>query len=70
MKILYVLHLCNLSGVNLCGMLKPSDAFLYFLRPKWEGGQYDGDDNSRLDTLRLAMELGADYVDVELQVSL
>lgn len=43
--------------------------FLYFLRPKWEGGQYDGDDKSRLDTLQLAMELGADYVDVELQVS-
>ncbi|XP_059632659.1 bifunctional 3-dehydroquinate dehydratase/shikimate dehydrogenase, chloroplastic isoform X2 [Cornus florida] len=37
-------------------------------RPKWEGGQYDGDENRRLNALRLAMELGADYVDVELQV--
>ncbi|KAF7852160.1 hypothetical protein BT93_L0549 [Corymbia citriodora subsp. variegata] len=33
---------------------------LFTYRPKWEGGQYDGDDNSRLDSLRLAMELGAD----------
>lgn len=37
-------------------------------RPKWEGGQYEGDENERLDVLRLAMELGADYIDVELQV--
>lgn len=29
---------------------------------------YDGDENKRLDALRLAMELGADYVDVQLQV--
>lgn len=39
-----------------------------FLRPKWEGGMYDGEDNKRLDALRLAIELGADYIDVELQV--
>uniref|UniRef100_A0A7N1A3W7 Shikimate dehydrogenase n=1 Tax=Kalanchoe fedtschenkoi TaxID=63787 RepID=A0A7N1A3W7_KALFE len=38
-------------------------------RPKWEGGQYDGDETTRLETLRLAMDLGADYVDVELQVA-
>ncbi|XP_031373667.1 bifunctional 3-dehydroquinate dehydratase/shikimate dehydrogenase, chloroplastic-like isoform X2 [Punica granatum] len=38
-------------------------------RPKWEGGQYEGDENKRLDVLRLAVELGADYVDVELQVA-
>lgn len=37
-------------------------------RPTWEGGQYEGDDKIRLDVLRLAMELGADYIDVELQV--
>ncbi|KAL6970330.1 hypothetical protein U1Q18_030028 [Sarracenia purpurea var. burkii] len=40
---------------------------LFTYRPKWEGGLYDGDENSRLDALRLAMELGADYIDVELQ---
>jgi len=37
-------------------------------RPTWEGGQYEGDDTTRFDTLRLAMELGVDYVDVELKV--
>ncbi|XP_043720623.1 bifunctional 3-dehydroquinate dehydratase/shikimate dehydrogenase, chloroplastic-like [Telopea speciosissima] len=38
-------------------------------RPKWEGGQYEGDETRRLDALRLAMELGANYIDVELQVA-
>lgn len=38
-------------------------------RPTWEGGKYDGDENKRLDALRLAMELGADYIDVELKVA-
>ncbi|XP_061367684.1 bifunctional 3-dehydroquinate dehydratase/shikimate dehydrogenase, chloroplastic-like isoform X3 [Gastrolobium bilobum] len=42
---------------------------LFTYRPKWEGGMYDGDENRRLDALRLAMELGADYVDIELQVA-
>ncbi|KAG5137834.1 hypothetical protein JHK82_022565 [Glycine max] len=37
--------------------------------PKLEGGMYDGGENKRLDALRLAMELGADYVDVQLQVA-
>ncbi|KAF7138955.1 hypothetical protein RHSIM_Rhsim07G0176900 [Rhododendron simsii] len=38
-------------------------------RPKWEGGQYDGDENMRLETLHLAKQLGADYVDLELKVA-
>ncbi|KAB2597273.1 bifunctional 3-dehydroquinate dehydratase/shikimate dehydrogenase [Pyrus ussuriensis x Pyrus communis] len=42
---------------------------LFSYRPKWEGGQYDGDEKTRLDALRLVMELGADYIDVELQVA-
>ncbi|KAI4303532.1 hypothetical protein MLD38_039146 [Melastoma candidum] len=37
-------------------------------RPKWEGGEYDGDEGKRQEALRLAVELGADYIDVELQV--
>ncbi|KAI3979110.1 hypothetical protein MKX01_016285 [Papaver californicum] len=32
-------------------------------------GEYEGDDSIRLDALKLAMELGADYIDVELQVA-
>lgn len=38
-------------------------------RPKWEGGEYEGDDDRRFETLLLAMELGADYVDIELKVA-
>eukprot|EP01018_Ginkgo_biloba_P010731 Gb_22470 [translate_table: standard] len=38
-------------------------------RPKWEGGNYEGDEGNRLYALRLAMELGADYVDIEFQVA-
>ncbi|KAG7969052.1 hypothetical protein I3843_07G011000 [Carya illinoinensis] len=38
-------------------------------RPIWEGGKYDGDESKRQNALRLAMELGADYIDVELQVA-
>ncbi|GJN31871.1 hypothetical protein PR202_gb20324 [Eleusine coracana subsp. coracana] len=38
-------------------------------RPNWEGGQYEGDDTTRFETLRLAMELGVDYVDIELKVA-
>lgn len=41
-----------------------------FCRPNWEGGRYDGDDATRFETLRLAMELGVDYVDIELKVCL
>ncbi|PON47808.1 3-dehydroquinate dehydratase type I [Parasponia andersonii] len=42
---------------------------LFTYRPTWEGGQYDGDEKTRQDALRLAMEFGADYIDVELQVA-
>ncbi|KAK9065583.1 hypothetical protein SSX86_014984 [Deinandra increscens subsp. villosa] len=40
---------------------------LFTYRPRWEGGQYDGDEQSRLAALQLAMELGADHIDVELK---
>ncbi|XVE62587.1 hypothetical protein DITRI_Ditri06bG0130400 [Diplodiscus trichospermus] len=42
---------------------------LVTFRPRWEGGQYDGDESKRQEALRLAMELGADYIDVELKVA-
>lgn len=42
---------------------------LVTFRPIWEGGQYEGDEAKRQEALRLAMELGADYIDVELQVA-
>jgi len=37
-------------------------------RPKWEGGQYAGEDEPRYEALLLAMELGAEYVDIEFKV--
>uniref|UniRef100_A0A2P2L5F7 Putative 3-dehydroquinate dehydratase/shikimate dehydrogenase n=1 Tax=Rhizophora mucronata TaxID=61149 RepID=A0A2P2L5F7_RHIMU len=42
---------------------------LFTYRPTWEGGQYDGDEKKRLEVLQLAMESGADYIDVELKVA-
>ncbi|KAF5206723.1 Shikimate dehydrogenase (NADP(+)) [Thalictrum thalictroides] len=50
--------------INMCPL--PT---LFTYRPKWEGGQYEGDENMRLHAFQLAMELGADYIDVELQVA-
>ncbi|XP_020589422.1 bifunctional 3-dehydroquinate dehydratase/shikimate dehydrogenase, chloroplastic isoform X5 [Phalaenopsis equestris] len=38
-------------------------------RPNWEGGEYEGDDGWRFEALLLAMELGAEYVDIELKVA-
>ncbi|XP_058222429.1 bifunctional 3-dehydroquinate dehydratase/shikimate dehydrogenase, chloroplastic-like [Rhododendron vialii] len=38
-------------------------------RPTWEGGRYDGDESTRQAALRRAMELGADYIDIELKVA-
>ncbi|KAJ1265581.1 hypothetical protein BS78_08G086800 [Paspalum vaginatum] len=37
-------------------------------RPKWEGGQYEGEEETRFEALLLAMELGAEYVDIEFKV--
>ena len=34
-------------------------------RPTWEGGEFDGSEEERLRLLGRALELGADYVDVE-----
>ncbi|KAH7290506.1 hypothetical protein KP509_30G051000 [Ceratopteris richardii] len=36
-------------------------------RPVWEGGKYNGDDDDRISALALAAELGADFVDIEMQ---
>lgn len=41
---------------------------MYFSRPKWAGGQYEGDEHKRLEALDIAEELGADYIDIELKV--
>ncbi|XP_058077169.1 bifunctional 3-dehydroquinate dehydratase/shikimate dehydrogenase, chloroplastic isoform X2 [Magnolia sinica] len=64
-------HLANFQPrTDLEILLKdrPLPALMTY-RPKWEGGQYEGDENKRFDTLLLAMELGAEYIDVELKVA-
>ncbi|PWA89025.1 3-dehydroquinate dehydratase type I [Artemisia annua] len=38
-------------------------------RPKCDGGLYEGDEKSRLEALLLAKDLGAEYIDLELQVA-
>ncbi|WOG82794.1 hypothetical protein DCAR_0101962 [Daucus carota subsp. sativus] len=38
-------------------------------RPKSEGGEYEGDENMRLEVLRAAKDMGADYIDIELKVA-
>ncbi|KAH9552617.1 hypothetical protein CY35_09G075800 [Sphagnum magellanicum] len=38
-------------------------------RAKWEGGVYEGEETERQKLLQLAVKLGADYVDIELQVA-
>ena len=52
----------------MCFYADGKSCFLLHFRPIWEGGQYEGDENKRQDALRLAMELGANYIDVELEV--
>ncbi len=36
-------------------------------RPIWEGGQFDGNEQDRIDSLCQAMQAGAQYVDIELR---
>jgi 3-dehydroquinate dehydratase type I len=40
------------------------------IRPPWEGGNYKGSEESRLDLLSKAIEQGFDYVDLELKIEL
>ncbi|KAK7851477.1 bifunctional 3-dehydroquinate dehydratase/shikimate dehydrogenase [Quercus suber] len=47
---------------------KPLPVLIVY-RPKWEGGQYEGDEHTRLETLHTAKELGADYIDFEFKVA-
>ncbi|MCO5583027.1 hypothetical protein L7F22_036933 [Adiantum nelumboides] len=42
---------------------------VFTYRAMRDGGKYEGDDVSRLSALMLAVKLGADFVDIELQVA-
>ncbi len=41
--------------------------FIVTNRPSWEGGNFQGPESDRLDILKEAVELGADYVDIEVR---
>lgn len=58
-----------ISALKFSSCVVSSSWIIFPFRPNWEGGQYDGDESTRQEALRLAMELGADYIDVELQVA-
>ncbi|KAL2234365.1 UNVERIFIED_CONTAM: Bifunctional 3-dehydroquinate dehydratase/shikimate dehydrogenase, chloroplastic, partial [Sesamum indicum] len=52
----------------------PFSSFQYYERflaavATWEGGQYEGDEQERLQALLLAKDLGADYIELELKVA-
>ncbi|XP_015875312.1 bifunctional 3-dehydroquinate dehydratase/shikimate dehydrogenase, chloroplastic isoform X2 [Ziziphus jujuba] len=47
---------------------KPLPVLIVF-RPKRDGGLYESDEHTRFETLNLAKELGADYVDFELKLA-
>jgi 3-dehydroquinate dehydratase/shikimate dehydrogenase len=38
------------------------------LRPRWEGGKYTGEEADRLEILKMAIEKGFDYVDLEIKI--
>lgn len=60
------LRLDGVAGVDvaraLAGRRHP---VIVTCRAAWEGGRWDGDEAARLDVLARAIELGAEYVDVE-----
>ncbi|XP_042513640.1 bifunctional 3-dehydroquinate dehydratase/shikimate dehydrogenase, chloroplastic-like isoform X1 [Macadamia integrifolia] len=63
----YIQNFRPLQDLQMLLRDKPLPVIIVY-RPKWEGGQYEGDEQRRLEALKLAMELGADYIDVELKV--
>lgn len=65
----YVIRYSISYCIHISEHLQNFSNSVYLCRPVWEGGMYDGDEKSRLGALRLAMELGADHIDVELKVT-
>jgi len=60
------LRLDGVRDVDVGGALDGrSRPVIVTCRAAWEGGAFDGDEQTRLDILRRAIELGAEYVDVE-----
>ncbi|UCE73824.1 MAG: type I 3-dehydroquinate dehydratase [Methanomassiliicoccales archaeon] len=40
------------------------------IRPTWEGGKFEGDEENRISLLKKAVESGFDYVDLELKMDI
>lgn len=71
----FLLSLWHLFGFCSTNVKSFSQLISFFVksvlsRPIWEGGQYEGDETKRREALRLAMQLRASYIDVELEVSI
>lgn len=70
-----VASLADVIEIRLDNMVQPACAplvknidvpLLFTLRPTWEGGFFEGDEEARIDVLVEAIELGATYIDLEL----
>jgi 3-dehydroquinate dehydratase/shikimate dehydrogenase len=60
------LRLDGVTDVDVAGALAGrSRPVIVTCRPRWEGGQFDGDEATRLRLLAEAVRLGAEFVDVE-----
>ncbi|KAI5074116.1 hypothetical protein GOP47_0010077 [Adiantum capillus-veneris] len=64
----HIAHFNPLVDLPLLLKDRPLPAIVTY-RPTWEGGEYVGDEAARLDALRLAMNFGADFIDVELKAA-
>ena len=60
------LRLDGVTDVDVAGALAGrARPVVVTCRPRWEGGQFDGDEAARLRLLAEAIRLGAEFVDVE-----
>jgi 3-dehydroquinate dehydratase/shikimate dehydrogenase len=60
------LRLDGVAGLDVAAALRDRRRpVVVTCRPTWEGGRFDGTESERREILRRALELGADFVDVE-----
>jgi 3-dehydroquinate dehydratase/shikimate dehydrogenase len=65
---LFELRLDLISCADTAGLLRATrKAIIATCRPTWEGGHFQGPERRRLEILKAAATMGADYVDVELK---
>jgi 3-dehydroquinate dehydratase/shikimate dehydrogenase len=60
------LRLDGIGDLDIAGALADRRSrVIVTLRPTWQGGRYDGDEQARVALLQRAWDLGAEFVDVE-----